>query len=149
MLNGSLFYSYVMIILHLCLMFNYLIQCDYLFGNIIYIRLNTITSISSYTYIYYHINILKLHLIYSTDWVSRAAGPLVSQLLSHPRAGSHSPFNGQTCGPQVMRARLLWLLGMWGVVWCSVMWCSVMWCGVVWCGVVWCIWYKLEKYGFF
>ena len=61
----------------------------------------------------------------------------MSQLLSHPRAGSHSPFDGQTCGPQVMRARLLWLLGRCGVV-CGVVWCGVVWCGVVWCGVVWC-----------
>jgi hypothetical protein len=72
-----------------------------------------------------------LNCIYFIDWVSRAAGPLVSQLLSHPRAGSHSPFDGQTCGPQVIRARLLWLLGRCGVVWCGVVCCMIFLCVIL------------------
>ena len=52
-------------------------------------------------------------LLLHVEWVARVASPLVNQLLSHPRAGSISLTSEMesSSGPQVMKARLLWLLG--------------------------------------
>ena len=57
---------------------------------------------------------IKWNSIFLVEWVARSASPLVNQLLSHPRAGSISlsPDMESSSGPQVMKASLLWLLGM-------------------------------------
>jgi hypothetical protein len=39
-------------------------------------------------------------------WVTEAAGPLINNLLSHPKAGALQS------GQQLLRSRLIWLLGM-------------------------------------